>query len=410
MDPSGDAPAGGTDDEAAAAPMEYAQDPFLFPLVREPRSRWERAGLSERQERTFNRVATLLVGLFLTGWTYTIGFAPRAHLRADQPPVASITDRLIRSPLASDAAPEPAFLVDQFVRGFEASFEEQVGGLSGAVKVSIVNPGDSIDLPGSADSLPADAQIVLRPTDGAGGTGAAEVPATQAPAQGGIWNLVLRMRDAIRPASDVSVITLVPLSEKRAGRIGSYRIGNWPYEQGGAPKAIYRPPPGLIRVTQENKEMWLSEHIQLKDFITKGQENVWPKYVAVQPRVLDKIELVVQELELMGHPVENIFAVSGFRTPAYNAGGGNTVGRGALSRHMYGDAMDIAIDNDRNGIMDDLNGDGRINLADARVIGAAVDRVEKKYPQLVGGMHYYPPTGGHQGMVHIDTRGYRARW
>jgi hypothetical protein len=25
-------------------------------------------------------------------------------------------------------------------------------------------------------------------------------------------------------------------------------------------------------------------------------------------------------------------------------------------------------------------------------------------------MHYYPPTGGHQGMVHIDTRGFRARW
>lgn len=394
----------------AGTPMEYAQDPFLFPLIREPRSRWERAGLSERQERTFNRVATLLVALFLTGWTYTIGFAPREHLRADQPPVATLSDRLIRSPLASDAPPEPVFVVDQFVRGFEEDFEEQVGGLSGAVKVNIVNPGDSVNLPGMADSLPSGAQIVLRPTDGAGGTGGAEVPATQVPAGGGIWNLALRMRDAIRPASDVSVITLVPLSQKRGGRIGNYRIGNWPYEGGGAPKAIYRPPPGLIRVTPQNKETWLSEHIQLKDFITKGQENVWPKYVAVQPRILDKIELVVQELELMGHPVENIFAVSGFRTPAYNAGGGNTSGRGALSRHMYGDAMDIAIDNDRNGVMDDLNGDGRITLADARVIGTAVDRVEAKYPQLVGGMHYYPPTGGHRGMVHIDTRGYRARW
>jgi hypothetical protein len=77
---------------------------------------------------------------------------------------------------------------------------------------------------------------------------------------------------------------------------------------------------------------------------------------------------------------------------------------------MYGDAMDIAVDNDRNGVMDDLNGDGSITLADARVIGQAVDRVEKKYPSLVGGMHYYPPTGGHRGMVHIDTRGNRARW
>ena len=53
---------------------------------------------------------------------------------------------------------------------------------------------------------------------------------------------------------------------------------------------------------------------------------------------------------------------------------------------MYGDAMDIAMDNDGNGIMDDLNGDGRINLSDARVIGEAVDRVEKKYPHA-GGRH-----------------------
>jgi uncharacterized protein YcbK (DUF882 family) len=386
--------------------MEYAHDPFLFPLVREPSSRWERSGLSEKQERAFNRVATLLAGLFLVGWTYTIFFAPRADLMADGPPVARISTQLIRSPLAKDAAPEPVFLVDEFVRSFEAQFEKQVGGLSGAVKVDIVEPGDSVSLPGG--SLPKGAQIVLTPADSA--AGGATQPATGTPARSGIWNVVLQMRDAVRPASDVSVITLVPLSAKRAGRIGNYRIGNWPNEQGGATNPIYRPPAGMIEVTPQNRDTWLSEHIQLKDFITKGQENVWPKYVVVQPRILDKIELVIQELEAMGHPVENIFAVSGFRTPAYNAGGGNTSGRGKLSRHMYGDAMDIAVDNDRNNVMDDLNGDGRINLADARVIGEAVDRVEKKYPATVGGMHYYPPTGGHQGMVHIDTRGFRARW
>ncbi|MBW3571038.1 MAG: DUF882 domain-containing protein [Gemmatimonadetes bacterium] len=387
--------------------MEYAQDPFLFPLVREPASRWERAGLSERQERTFNRVATLLTGLFLIGWTYTIAFAPRADLDAGAP-VARISTQLIRSPLAVDAPPEPAFLVDQFVRSFEQDFARGVGGLSGAVRVHIVEQGDTLGLPGQADSLPAGAQIALQPAEGGGAP--EQVPQGRAPRRSGIWNVMLQMRDAVRPASNVNVITLVPLSQKRGGRIGNYRIGDWPNEQGGATNPIYRPPAGMIEVTPQNKETWLSEHIQLKDFITKGQENVWPKYVVVQPRILDKIELVIQELERMGHPVENIFAISGFRTPAYNAGGGNTSGRGKLSRHMYGDAMDIAVDNDRNGVMDDLNGDGRINLADARVIGQAVDRVERKYPSLVGGMHYYPPTGGHQGMVHIDTRGFRARW
>ncbi|HYJ80287.1 MAG TPA: hypothetical protein VEW03_11820 [Longimicrobiaceae bacterium] len=386
--------------------MEYVEDHYLFPLVREPSSRWEKAGLTPRQERGFSRVATLLVAMFVTGWLYSIFLADSEALAADRPTVARISTQLLRSPLAADAPPEPAFLIDEFVQSFAADFEEEVRGASGAVNVKILQPGEELELPGG-DTLPAGAEIVLSPDEGTAGE---SVRGGGAPVDPGIWNIALRMSDAVRPASKVNVITLVPLSRKRSGRIGAFNIGNWPYEGGGAPRDIYRPPKGLIQVTQANKEMWLSEHIQLKDFITKGQENVWPKYVAVNPRILDKVELVLQELGRMGHPVRNIFAVSGFRTPWYNAHGGNTGGRGQLSRHMYGDAMDIAVDNDRNGIMDDLNGDGRINLADARIIGAAVDRVEGKHPHLVGGMHYYPPTGGHQGMVHIDTRGYRARW
>jgi uncharacterized protein YcbK (DUF882 family) len=384
--------------------MEYADDPFLFPLVREPASRWERSGLSQRQERAFNRTATLLVGAFLTGWVYTVAFAPRADLDR-LAPVARVTTELTRSPLATDAPPDASFLLDQFVRTFGRDFASEVGGLSGAVQVQILEPGETVALPEGA-TLPEGAELVLRPADGA----RADLPAGEAPRQAGIWNLALRMRDAVRPASTVSVITMVPLASKRQGRIGDYRIGSWPYEQGGAPQPVYRPPAGLIEVTPENMNLQLTEHLQLRDFLTKGQTNVWPKYVAVDPRILDKLELVFQELEAMGHPVENIFAVSGFRTPDYNVGGGNPAGRGALSRHMYGDAMDIAIDNDRDGLMDDLTGDGRVTMADLRIVLEAVERVERKHPHLVGGVGLYRPTGGHRGMVHIDARGFRARW
>lgn len=388
---------------AATPTMEYANDPFLFPLVREPSSRWERSGLNEKQERAFNRTATLLVGVFLTGWVYTVGFAPRADL--ERGTVARVTAELTRSPLAVDAPPDAAFLVDGFVRTFAPSFEQEVGGLSGAVRVQILEPGDTLRLPEGA-ALPEGAEVVLQPADGAAG----DAPEGAAPGRAGIWNVALRMRDAIRPASTVSVISLVPLSSKRQGRIGEYTIGSWPYEQGGAPKPVYRPPAGLIQVTPQNQNLQLTQRIQLKDFLTKGQTNVWPKYVAVDPRILDKLELVFQELEAMGHPVENIFAVSGFRTPNYNTSGGDPRGRGALSRHMYGDAMDVAIDNDRDGLMDDLDGDGRVTMADLRIVLAAVDRVERKHPHLVGGVGLYRPTGGHRGMVHIDARGFRARW
>src|SRR3954447_3777488 len=379
--------------------MEYTEDQFLFPLVTEPRSRWEKAGLSPRQERSFNRVSTLLVALFVTGWLYSIFLAPPEDLEA-RPPVARISSELVSSPLGKDAPTPAAFLTEGMVRAFASDFEREAGGASGAVRVKVLKPGEQLDVPGA----PAGASVELKPAGGG-----APVAADQAQ-NPGIWNVMLKMADAIRPASTVNVITLVPLSAKKSGRIGSYSIGSWPYESGGAPKAIYEPPAGLVEVTPENLDLHLSEHIQLRDFITKGQEGVWPKYVALQPRELDKVELTIQELKRFGHPVKDIFVVSAFRTPSYNADGGDPSGRAALSRHMYGDAMDIAVDNDGNGRMDDLNGDGRITVADAHVIGEAAERVEQAHPELVGGIGIYAPTGAHSGFVHIDTRGYRARW
>ena len=108
--------------------------------------------------------------------------------------------------------------------------------------------------------------------------------------------------------------------------------------------------------------------------------------------------------------VGDVFLISGFRTPVYNETGGSTAGRGKLSRHMYGDAADVAIDNDGNGRMDDLTGDGRVTVADARVLAEAAEEVERRYPHLIGGIGVYRPTSAHGGFVHIDTRGYRARW
>jgi uncharacterized protein YcbK (DUF882 family) len=102
--------------------------------------------------------------------------------------------------------------------------------------------------------------------------------------------------------------------------------------------------------------------------------------------------------------------MSGFRSPQYNAGGGDKTGRANLSRHMYGDANDVWIDNNGDGQMDDLNHDGRIDIRDSQVICSAVERVEQENPELVGGCGVYPGNGAHGPFTHIDARGYRARW
>jgi uncharacterized protein YcbK (DUF882 family) len=364
----------------------------LSPKPHQPRSRFERAGLSPRQERWFNILTTVLVALFTVGWGWALARAART---GETSPL--LAAGVTMNPLSSAAPPPNVYLLDAAVRAFAS---REFRGQSGAVNVVVQGPGDTIAAP---DSLPADAQLRY-------GTTPADT-ATSSPGTPGIWNLMVAIKGAVRSVPNLSVVTLVPLSEKRAGRIGEYRIGSWPYESGGRPRSpAYAPPPGLVRVTPENMNTQVSEHFRLRDFLTKGQQDVWPKYVAMSPRLLDKLELTIQELNATGTPVQHVGIISGFRTPEYNAGGGNTGGRGALSRHMYGDAMDWYVDNDRDGSMDDLNKDGRVDFDDARVIGNAAERVEKKYPELIGGIGLYRATGAHNGFVHIDTRGYRARW
>jgi uncharacterized protein YcbK (DUF882 family) len=195
-----------------------------------------------------------------------------------------------------------------------------------------------------------------------------------------------------------------------------YYIGSWPTEgrraaRGGVTaRGDYSAPRGLIEVTPQNQDTRLSDHLRLRDFLTHDQQGVWPKYVVVQPRLVDKDELVLADLEKRGIRPNGIHVMSGFRTPQYNAGGGNTGGRAGLSRHMYGDANDVWIDNDGDGRMDDLNHDGRVDIRDAQVMCDAVERVERANPELVGGCGVYPATSAHGPFTHIDARGYRARW
>ena len=234
---------------------------------------------------------------------------------------------------------------------------------------------------------------------------------SSAPSNPGVYNLAVKIGQAMRPIQNLNVVTLVPFAEKQAGKIGLYYLGKWPFEHGGRPKTpAYANPSGFIQVTPQNENMQISEHFRLRDFLTKDQPNVWPKYLLLNPKLLDKLELTIQELEAEGHPVHHIQIMSGFRTPNYNVHGGNTQGRANLSRHMYGDASDVFIDNDGNGVMDDLNHDGRIDVGDAEVILQAVERVERKYPSLVGGVGVYSASSGHGPFTHIDVRGYRARW
>jgi hypothetical protein len=207
-----------------------------------------------------------------------------------------------------------------------------------------------------------------------------------------------------------SLITLLPFTAKTGSRVGSYLVGSWPAERRAPRSAAYTNPAGFIRVTKENQNTQVSEHFRLRDFLTKDQQNVWPKYLVLREPLVDKLELIILDLAKRGIHVKHMTVMSGFRTPQYNQKGVGTGGRATDSRHQFGDAADVFVDNDGNGRMDDLNRDGRVDHRDAQVILDAAERIERAYPTMVGGGGLYRATRAHGPFAHIDVRGSRARW
>ena len=369
----------------------------LFPEAQR-RHRIHRGLVTERQEHIFTWVSVVVVLFYLTAWVAAFDEIRRVrntpvpvqggdHEEPGAPPAsptAAIADSLAPSP------PRPTFLTDAML-----DFLHPLRGKSGELRYVPALPGAPI----------------VQPTAGAMAVIAGRKSDFRAPAKPGIYGFAVELNSTRRQIDDVSIVTLVPRSAKQQGRIGSYRLGSWPWENGGKPRAPrYVAPAGFIEITPQNQNFQVSEHFRLRQFLTKDQHNVWPKYLLLDPLLIDKLELTIQELQREGVRVDHVHVMSGFRTPRYNSGGGNTSGRANLSRHMYGDGADVYVDNNRDGQPDDITGDGRVTVHDAEKFAAAADRVEKKHRSLVGGIGIYVACCGHGPFTHIDVRGSRARW
>lgn len=327
-----------------------------------------RIGLSPRAERVFEKASTTFVVLFGCTWAFSL---MTARATGDKVNIVTPATAAVVHDLSSPHASSAVYLSDAVNSAVVARIEADPTGESGKLRAEIREAGE-------------------RP---------------------GIVRAAIKASGALRTVTDFSLITLRSARDVRRGRLGLYYIGTWPRARSaGAGRVSYKPPSGFIEVTRENEDTRLSDHFRIRDFLTHDQVNVWPKYVAIDMNLVDKLELVLGDLRAHGINPEGVRVMSGFRTPQYNRSGGDPNGRATLSRHMYGDAADIYIDNGGSGHMSDLNHDGRVNIADARVILASVNRVERAHPSLVGGCGVYVGNGSHGPFVHIDTRGYPARW
>lgn len=204
----------------------------------------------------------------------------------------------------------------------------------------------------------------------------------------------------------LTLVNLVPSSEIRDGKLDGYNIGRY-VEKPMRGLDSYRVPAGFIRLTSANSDLWVSDHYRLSDFQCKLDGNT--KFLVLRPEALIKLELMQDQLKAGGLLFERFTIMSGFRTPYYNSRIGNET---SYSRHLYGDAMDIFIDRNQDGNMDDINSDGRVDKHDAVALLKVAETIDQsaEWGWLKGGAGVYKANAAHGPYVHVDVRGYVARW
>jgi hypothetical protein len=285
-------------------------------------------------------------------------------------------------------------------------------GRSGEVRVRFALPGEAVEYPlevGGDQRRLAYEWVRVGRSEGSDPPRPLTGSDLVAPAAPGFYHLALVHSDSVagiladsrRVLDGPTLAVLVPFSQKLGATLNGYRIGTYLAERlhGGG----HDRPEGFVEVDTNDVNLPLSKHLRLGDFVTHDGQQVWPRYTVLSPRLLDKLELVMAEIARgRGGDTSDVDVAlnvhSGFRTPLYN----RTVKRSAKdSRHQYGDAADVTID---------ANGDGRITLADSKLVVRAVDAVETAHPELTGGLGLYTSRRYRTPYVHIDARGQRARW
>jgi hypothetical protein len=226
------------------------------------------------------------------------------------------------------------------------------------------------------------------------------------PAEIGVTSLVVR---EMTSASEIrlNVFVMVPFERLEGETLNGYRIGSYPTTPFKG-LAIYRPPQGFVEVTADNMTTKVSPHFTIGQFLCK-QIGGYPKYLVLRPLLLLKLEMMLEKINEAGYRCDTFHVMSGYRTPYYN----HAIGNVKYSRHQWGGAADVFIDVDpEDGVMDDLDGNGTIDVRDARRMFDLVDELYGApwYAPYVGGLGLYRTTTNHGPFVHVDVRGFRARW
>ena len=242
-----------------------------------------------------------------------------------------------------------------------------------------------------------------------------------------------------RQTATLDLLCPAPASMLVDGVIDGYRIGHyldpadpatyrrfrvkttWPRKY----PEKYRVPDFFYRCTPETKRMKIAPHQTLGFWMTDFPWKSLGKtqYIALDPNLAAKLEDLLELLRARGVQVTQFVPIYGFRPPSFNLGTiksqSATNLKEPFSMHQYGRAVDLIIDEDGDGVLDDLNHDGKITIRDAALIRRYVDQLDRRYlsegrMEMVGGAGIYDRHDFVQRpiqtpYIHIDTRGFLDR-
>lgn len=211
-----------------------------------------------------------------------------------------------------------------------------------------------------------------------------------------------------------------PFDREGVGAIDNYPIGIYPNEESsGVPSSVqshlaaYTPPEHFVRIGKDERDIRISPHFKLGEFRSPYNEND-PTFVAISPRLITRLEALREALTTSKLPEPRLVILRAYISPNEK----NMLERKKLSlseftRHLYGDAVAIIVDADADGRMDDLNGDGAINVKDADALARSVEETARSC-RIFGGVGTYAgatdPLLPDTPFVTFDCRGWAVRY
>jgi len=226
------------------------------------------------------------------------------------------------------------------------------------------------------------------------------------------------------------VLSPSPGSLFQNGELDGFRIGKYLNPSGAEGRKTphvalhperFLPPNAFYLVDDQTRDLRVSRHLRLGDFaldfpwFSLGKR----QYIALDYRLVRKIEDLIDELNRAGLPGESFRMICGFRPPSYNLDriaqdGGESL-KAPFSLHQYGRAVDFILDADGDLRLDDLNRDDKVTVRDTAVIVHHINVLDRRYRSqgvpLYGGVgiydhHDFWERPVQTPYIHMDTRGF----